>query len=140
METIVFITCCWVLIFIEAVTDAFTYVGWKDSDKKAGTFAHTFQIVLVLLAILFGFILSQVGVELTWINCFLMLITAASWHELLFDRFYNLLLSKNNELGTTSLRDRLWGLLGIQVNSLAYNIIVLFLVFAFTVLLSTKIS
>lgn len=139
METIIFMVGCWVLIFVEALTDALTYIGWKESDKRAGTFAHNAQIVGGLLCILFGVCLKSIGVNFTFVNCLIMLLTAAAWHELLFDRIYNKMIGKD-ELGENSLRDRLWKKLGIQTGSLSYNIIILTITFLLTIYLSTKIS
>ena len=139
MNIIIFVFGCVLLIFIESVTDAVTYVGWKDSDKKAAGFAHIFQIGLILLGIAFGIILYAIGIYFSWMNMGLMILTAAFWHELLFDRFYNLLLDKTG-IGETSFRDRLWRMIGITPGSLVYNVIVLVLTFTLTILLSTRIA
>ena len=139
MNIIIFVFGVCFLIFIESVTDALSYVGWKDSDKKAAGFAHIFQIVLILLAVAFGIILHLIGIYFSWVNIGLMIVTATFWHELLFDRFYNLLLDKTG-IGETSFRDRLWRMIGINPGSLVYNVIVLGLTFVLTILLSIKIA
>jgi hypothetical protein len=139
MNIIIFVFGMCLIIFLEAVTDSLTYVGWKDSDKKAAGFSHVFQIITILSGGGLGIILASIGVNFSWVNMGLMILTAAFWHELLFDRFYNLLLDKTG-IGETSFRDRLWRMIGINPGSLVYNVVVLVLTFVLTILLSTKIA
>lgn len=135
MSTIIFMFGLFLIIFLEAVTDALTYTAWIRYDTKSGKLAHVSQIVLMLSCVAFGaFIISFM--ELTFVHVLIIFFTAVSFHMWLFDIMYEWL-SEDKEQGSNSFWDLFAQAIGMRKHPLLWSIIKGLLAFVMLVLSST---
>jgi len=104
MTTIVLIFLVILLLFLEALTDGYTYLSWTTKESKYGVYYHISQVGLLLGYYLLGKVSPEI---MSWGTLYL-----AGGYILMrfgiFDIFYNSI-TANTVQGTTSIFDKITG-------------------------------
>lgn len=127
METITILGFYISILFLEALTDVFTYKGWTTHEQKFGGLAHIFQKLLILAVFIFGCWIS-VKVTLNFKNICILILTYCMINFSFFDLFYNFILGQNTQ-GKTAYWDLLLSKLNINSIGVIYNFVRLIVAF-----------